>query len=221
MRLGCFGNISFIETNSNWIAQNGIWLCYRGCPCPSSHPSPLPSALYDATSLLWGWVRTWRSSDEEKVRPDRHTAQHIICGHIFTHASSVSFGFQRVSLSDRDPRGGTDVALEVNPEPETNLTLLQTDRQVWRQTPRDPHGMINKYARHTHTHTHTPSCWHLDTSFSPRLLSLCSLFLLPYTCLTCVTASFVISNHLLFERLWQTGVLVASVWCWELGFPVE
>lgn len=42
-----------------------------------------------------------------------------------------------------------------------------------------------------------------------------------YTCLTCLTASFVISNHSLCERLWQTGVLAASVWCWELGFPAE
>lgn len=45
--------------------------------------------------------------------------------------------------------------------------------------------------------------------------------LLLYTCPTCRTASFVISNHSPCERLWQTGVLAASVWCWELGFPAE
>ena len=68
-------------------------------------------------------------------------------------------GFQPVSLSDRDPRGRTGGdKLEVNPGPETNFTLPQTDRRVWRQTSRDPHGMINKYARthrHTDTHRHT------------------------------------------------------------------
>lgn len=98
------------------------------------------------------------------------------CGEVFTntHTLSASFGFQSVSLSDRDPCGGTEMVI---PQPEINLTLLRSDRQVWRQIPRDPHGMINKNARHMHTHTrtHTPPCWHLHSFLSPHLFSFCAL----------------------------------------------
>lgn len=84
----------------------------------------------------------------------------------------------------------------------------------------DPHCMICKNTRPTPTRSLLLAL--VPTPYPP----LCApppppLLLLLYTCLTCLTASFVISNHLLSERLWQTGVLAASVWCWELGFPAE
>lgn len=126
---------------------------------------------------------------------------------VYSHFSP--FKFQCISLSDRQPQLGTDLVLEVDPEPETNSDLTDS---CGVRPPETPHGVINKYAR---THT-TCSWWALTRSFESRLLSLS-----PYSCLTCLTASFVISNHLLFERLWQTGVLAASVWCWELGFSAE
>lgn len=129
-----------------------------------------------------------------------------------------TFKCQCVKPEWQRPPHGTQLVSEVNPELETNSDL--TDKQR-RQTCRDPHGMINKYAR-THTRIHIKYLLHLHVWLRLHLLSSFSLSPLPpYSCLTCLTASFVISNHLLFERLWQTGVLAASVWCWELGFPAE
>lgn len=195
-------------------------------PLCFSPPFPIPLTLFSSTSTLWGLVHT-------KMKPTRWGLTHTLpnkligvknggfvalCSH--TQIFSFSFRSQCVSLSDRDPHEGQSSCWKwIQSRKQSSLSFRLMDKCGVR-----PPETLTVWLTNMQEHTHTPPCWHLHASFSSHLLSFCSLsllLLLLYSCLTCLTASFVISNHLLFERLWQTGVLAASVWCWELGFPAE
>lgn len=144
----------------------------------------------------------FQDEHEERMRPEKHTAHLSVCGQKLFWIPVCKPEWQRALWGHR-------AGVEVNPEPETNLALHQSDRPlkilaVWLTNMQDS----------THTHFSLLALTYFSEAPPPLLLP-------PCTCLTCLTASFVISNHLLFERLWHTGVLAASVWCWELGFSAE
>ncbi len=142
-----------------------------------------------------------------------------------TRAFSSSVGFQCVSLSDRDPRTEEQSWCWkwIQSRKQTSLSFRLTDKSGVRP-PETLTVWLTNMQEHAQTLTQThSSLLALRCLFRspPPLFTPLSLLQQPYSCLTCLTASFVISNHLLCERLWQTGVLAASVWCWELGFPAE
>lgn len=151
----------------------------------------------------------------------------ICCLWSYYRCFDVSVGFQRFALSDKDPHvvgggrgggvgGGAGVVLEQSLSWQTSVVSGESEiLTVW----------LPKMQEHPPTDTHKLTLLNLlpvGTHTLPCVsTSSLSSLLLPCSCLTCLTASFVISNHLLSERLWQTRVLAASVWWWELGFPAE
>lgn len=159
------------------LPKNRTWCWYKDRPGPygaSFHSFPMPLTLLLLKSTLWGPVHTKMKPDEERwglthTLPNRlfRFTSWVFCGCIFTHPSY--FGFQCVSLSDRVPRGGTELALEVNPEPETNLTLLQTDRQTWRQTHKTLTVWLTNMQQHAHITTLLPVGTYMPPLFFLRL----------------------------------------------------
>lgn len=136
------------------------------------------------------------------------------CGHMFTKTHTFPlFRLPVFNPESQRPHEGQSWCWEGFQSWKTKT--LRPDRRAWRQTTTDHHGMSTKYAW---THIKCMNLLPVGTRFFQSRLS---LLLWPYSCLTRLTTSFVISNHLLFERLWQTGVLTASVWCWEPSFPAE